>query len=108
MLRTLLRFTRVQSLQLIRRVAAARRHPCDLNPCFSCFRVALVGFLGFLFVLVLAGSKLLRRVHFIKPGSWKVVTWESSGKGGTLPLGDEVGMLGQRECIGKGPECLFP
>lgn len=66
------------------------------------------GVFGFLFVLVLAGSKLLRRVHFIKPGSWKAVTWERSGKGGTLPLGDEVGMLGQRECIGKGPECLFP
>lgn len=62
----------------------------------------------FSFVLVLAGSKPLWRVHFIKPGSWKAVTWESSGKGATLPLGDEVGMLGQRECIGKGPEFLFP
>lgn len=104
MLRRLQRFTRVQSLQLIRRVAAA----CDLDPCFSCFTVALVGFLGFLFVVVLAGSKLLQRVHFIKPGSWKVVTWESSGKGARLPQGDGVGMLGQRECIGKGPGCLFP
>lgn len=104
MLGALQRFTRVQSLQLIRRVAAA----CDLNPCFSCFTVALVGFLGFLFVVVLAGSKLLQMVHFIKPGSWKVVTWESSGKGATQPLGDGVGMLGQREHIGKGPECLFP
>lgn len=66
------------------------------------------GVFGFLFVLVLAGSKLLRRVHFIEPGSWKVVTWESWGKGATLPLGGEVGVLGQRECIGKGPECLFP
>lgn len=66
------------------------------------------GVFGFLFVLVLAGSKLLRRVHFMKAGSWKVVPQESSGKGALLPLGSEVGMLGQRECIGKGPECLLP
>lgn len=42
----------------------------------------------------------------MKAGSWKAVMWESSGKGAPLPLGDEVGMLGQRECTGKGPECL--
>lgn len=32
----------------------------------------------------------------MRGGSWKAVTWEGSGKGATLPLGDGVGMLGQR------------
>lgn len=45
------------------------------------------GVFGFLFVLVLAGSGLLWRVHFMKAGSWKAVRRESSGKEPRCPLG---------------------